>query len=141
MKVEDTNVDRRVFLAAAGGVALATAAGSANAKTFSGAAYSELALAARECSASGSACISECIADLRNESLNKRIRDNQKKYVPYMLVVGEREETEGTVSIRRRDGLQLREGMKLELFAEELLEEVGRRDLELSIGSEPEAGE
>jgi len=69
MKVEDTNVDRRVFLAAAGGVALATAAGSANAKTFSGAAYSELALAARECSASGSACISECIADLRNESL------------------------------------------------------------------------
>lgn len=69
MKDKNTNVDRRVFLAAAGSVALATTAGSANAKTFSGTVYSELAVAARECSASGSACINECIIDMRNKSL------------------------------------------------------------------------
>lgn len=70
MKREETNVDRRVFLAAAaGGAALATVAGSANAREFSGSAYAKLARAARECSASGSACINECIIDLRNESL------------------------------------------------------------------------
>ena len=69
MKDENTNVDRRIFLAATGGIALAAVAGSANAKELSGAVYSELALAARECSASGTACISHCVSDLREGSL------------------------------------------------------------------------
>ncbi|MDP8208622.1 MAG: threonine--tRNA ligase [Candidatus Electryonea clarkiae] len=75
-------------------------------------------------------------ADMRNESLNKRIRDNQKQYVPYMLVVGEREIAEGTVNVRRRDGVQVSEPMKVEVFAAELIEEIGNRSLELTIGSE-----
>ncbi len=75
-------------------------------------------------------------ADMRNESLNKRIRDNQKLYTPYMLVVGEREMEEGTVSIRRRDNKQLRTPLQITDFGDRLMEEVACRDLELTIEDE-----
>jgi threonyl-tRNA synthetase len=39
--------------------------------------------------------------DDRNEKAGKKIRDAELAKIPYMLVVGEREELEGTVSIRR----------------------------------------
>ncbi|HOD33170.1 MAG TPA: threonine--tRNA ligase, partial [Holophaga sp.] len=43
--------------------------------------------------------------DLRNEKVNAKIRDAQLQQVPYMLVLGDREAAEGTVSVRhRRDG-------------------------------------
>jgi threonyl-tRNA synthetase len=72
-------------------------------------------------------------ADLREESLNYRIRSAQERKVPYMLVVGGREAEARTVSVRRRDGgeggvLPLAElGAKLE-------QEVRSRSLELTIG-------
>lgn len=75
-------------------------------------------------------------ADMRNESLNKRIRDQQKQYVPYMLVVGEQEVSEGTVNIRRRDGLRVPDTMNVHDFADALLEEVASRTIELGIGTE-----
>ena len=37
-----------------------------------------------------------------DESLGKRIRESEMKKVPYTLVVGEKEESNGTVSVRRR---------------------------------------
>ncbi len=74
--------------------------------------------------------------DSRNESLNKRIRDNQKKQVPYMLVVGEKEAGEGTVSVRRRDGVQLPEPLRIEEFADLLIAEVVERRLDLYIGAQ-----
>lgn len=40
--------------------------------------------------------------DLRNEKVNAKIRDAQLQQVPYMLVLGEREATENTVSVRHR---------------------------------------
>ncbi len=43
-------------------------------------------------------------ADLGAERMNAKIRRAQGFKVPYMLVVGDREVTEGTVSLRRRDG-------------------------------------
>ena len=43
-------------------------------------------------------------ADLSNDRMNAKIRQAQLFKVPYMLVVGEREMTEGTVSLRKRDG-------------------------------------
>lgn len=79
-------------------------------------------------------------ADLRNESLNRRIRDNQKRYVPYMLVVGERELEAGTVNVRRRDGLRVSEALPVEAFADDLLGEVADRELELTIGGARETG-
>jgi threonyl-tRNA synthetase len=43
--------------------------------------------------------------DLRNEKVNAKIRDAQLQQIPYMLVLGDREMAEGTVSLRhRRDG-------------------------------------
>lgn len=40
--------------------------------------------------------------DSRNEKIGYRIREAQLQKVPYMLVVGEREATEGTVAVRTR---------------------------------------
>ena len=45
--------------------------------------------------------------DDRNEKLGYRIREAQLKKVPYMLVVGAREQEDGTVSVRRRAGEDL----------------------------------
>lgn len=40
--------------------------------------------------------------DDRNEKIGKKIRDNEMKKVPFMLVVGEKEEAENTVAVRAR---------------------------------------
>ncbi len=42
--------------------------------------------------------------DERQEKVNYKIREAQLQKVPYMLVIGDREVTEGTVSIRTRSG-------------------------------------
>ena len=39
--------------------------------------------------------------DDRNETIGKKIRDNEVKKVPFMLIVGEEEEKNGTISVRR----------------------------------------
>jgi len=40
--------------------------------------------------------------DDRNEKTGKKIRDAELKKIPFMLVVGENEENDGTISVRRR---------------------------------------
>ncbi|HKH46631.1 MAG TPA: threonine--tRNA ligase [Thermoanaerobaculia bacterium] len=45
--------------------------------------------------------------DDRNEKLGYKIREAQLQKIPYMLVVGAREQDEGTVSVRRRAGEDL----------------------------------
>ncbi len=42
--------------------------------------------------------------DLRNEKLNYKIREAQMMKTPYMLIVGDREMEEGTVTVRKRNG-------------------------------------
>lgn len=46
-------------------------------------------------------------ADLRSEKLSYKIREAQGMKVPYMLVVGAKEQEGETVAVRRRDGKQL----------------------------------
>ncbi len=41
------------------------------------------------------------LVDLRNEKIGKKIRDNELKKIPYMLIVGEKEEAETKVAVRR----------------------------------------
>ncbi|MFL5753602.1 MAG: threonine--tRNA ligase [Bacteroidia bacterium] len=41
------------------------------------------------------------LVDERNEKIGKKIRDNEMKKIPYMLIVGEKEEAEGKVAVRR----------------------------------------
>ena len=40
--------------------------------------------------------------DERNEKIGRKIRDNELKRVPYMLIVGEKEEAGGLVSVRKQ---------------------------------------
>ena len=61
--------------------------------------------------------------DDRNEKAGKKIRDAELMKIPYMLVVGEREENEGTVSIRRHGKGDLGP-LKVEDFIRMLLDEV-----------------
>jgi threonyl-tRNA synthetase len=46
-------------------------------------------------------------SDLRNEKLNYKIREAQMMKVPYMLIVGEREKEDGTITVRKKSGENL----------------------------------
>ena len=64
--------------------------------------------------------------DDRNETIGKRIRENELKRVPYIVIVGEKEMTEGTVSVRRQGGQD--EGtMPLENFIDRINKEVAEQ--------------
>ncbi|HEY7214198.1 MAG TPA: threonine--tRNA ligase, partial [Thermoanaerobaculia bacterium] len=68
--------------------------------------------------------------DDRNEKLGYRIREAQLQKVPYMLVVGAREEQDGTVSVRRRAGEDLG-AMALDAFLARTRDLVASRGREL----------
>ena len=61
--------------------------------------------------------------DERNETIGKKIRENELKRIPFLLVVGEKEEAGGTVSVRRQ-GEGDKGSMTPEEFAAKVNEEV-----------------
>ena len=63
------------------------------------------------------------VVDDRNEKIGRKIRDNELKRIPYMLVVGEKEAASGTVSVRKQ-GEGDQGSMKFEDFAKKINEEV-----------------
>ena len=63
------------------------------------------------------------IVDDRNEKIGRKIRDNEVKHIPYMLIVGEKEQSEGTVSFRKQGGGE-QGTLKFEDFAKKINEEV-----------------
>ncbi len=71
--------------------------------------------------------------DERAEKLGYKIREAQLEKIPYMLVVGEREAREGTVSLRRRGGDDLGQ-VPLERFVAEVTAEVGSRAVKSPLG-------
>jgi len=42
------------------------------------------------------------VLDDRNEKIGRKIRDNELKKIPYLLIVGEKEASENTISVRRQ---------------------------------------
>jgi threonyl-tRNA synthetase len=60
-------------------------------------------------------------------SMQKKIRENARQKVPYLLVVGDAEAGEGTVNIRKR-GEKAQEAVKREEFAERLRAEIAVHD-------------
>ncbi|MGD9764877.1 MAG: threonine--tRNA ligase [Candidatus Binatia bacterium] len=64
--------------------------------------------------------------DDRNEKLGYKIREAQLAKVPYMIVVGDKEAADRTVAPRSRTG-GASAAVALEVFTEQLLEEVQRR--------------
>ncbi|MCC8037331.1 MAG: threonine--tRNA ligase [Bacteroidales bacterium] len=63
------------------------------------------------------------IVDDRNEKIGRKIRDNEIKRIPYLLIVGEKEEANGEVSVRKQ-GEGDKGTMKIATFADELTREV-----------------
>jgi threonyl-tRNA synthetase len=53
--------------------------------------------------------------DFRNEKLGFKVREAQLLKIPYMLVIGDKEQEQGMIAPRRRDGTDLR-GMEIERF-------------------------
>jgi threonyl-tRNA synthetase len=56
------------------------------------------------------------LIDERSEKIGKKIRDNELKRIPYLLIIGEKEEESGTVAVRRQ-GEGDKGAMSLEEFA------------------------
>ena len=61
--------------------------------------------------------------DLRNEKVGRKIRDNEVKHIPYLLIVGEKEEADCTVAVRKQ-GAQDLGTMTIDQFAKKINEEV-----------------
>jgi threonyl-tRNA synthetase len=72
--------------------------------------------------------------DDRSEKLGYKIRDAQLQKIPYMLVVGEREAQEGTVSLRKRSGEEVK-ALAIERFLAEVTAEIRTRAATSRIGS------
>ena len=66
-------------------------------------------------------------ADQRSEKLGYKIREAQMQKIPYMLVVGDRDMENGTVSVRTRSGSDLG-AMTLEDFTAKCLQEIASKD-------------
>ena len=64
--------------------------------------------------------------DDRNETLGYRIRENQMKKVPYMIIIGEKEKETGRISVRTREGKDLHD-IALEDFIRNIKEEISSR--------------
>ena len=63
------------------------------------------------------------VIDERNEKIGRKIRDNELKRIPYLLIVGEKETEENTVSVRRQ-GEGDKGTMQLDEFAKFVNDEV-----------------
>ena len=63
------------------------------------------------------------IVDDRNEKIGRKIRDNEMKRIPYLLIVGEKEAENGEVSVRKQ-GEGDKGSMKIATFAANLNAEV-----------------
>jgi threonyl-tRNA synthetase len=64
--------------------------------------------------------------DDSQNSMQKKIRDNSRQKIPYLLIVGDREAEQGSVNVRKR-GEKQQEEMALDGFAEAVLGEVRSR--------------
>ena len=63
------------------------------------------------------------IVDDRNEKIGRKIRDNEMKHIPYLLVVGEKEAAEGLVAVRKQ-GEGDQGSMTISDFAKKVNDEV-----------------
>ncbi|SEL87259.1 threonine--tRNA ligase [Parapedobacter koreensis] len=63
------------------------------------------------------------LIDLRDEKVGRKIRDAELKKIPYMLIVGEKEAENGTISVRKHGQGDLG-AMSVEAFGEQLIKEI-----------------
>jgi len=65
------------------------------------------------------------LIDDRNEKIGKKIRDNELKRIPYLLIIGEKEAESGTVSVRKQ-GEGDKGRMKIDEFADFIKSEIAK---------------
>ncbi|MBM3401090.1 MAG: threonine--tRNA ligase [Bacteroidetes bacterium] len=63
------------------------------------------------------------LVDSRDEKIGRKIRDAELKKIPYMLIIGEKEMHEGTLSVRRHGQGDIG-SMKIEEFSNQLVKEI-----------------
>ena len=63
------------------------------------------------------------LIDDRSEKIGKKIRDNELKHIPYLLIVGEKEVESGTIAVRKQ-GEGDKGSMKVEEFIEFIKSEI-----------------
>lgn len=63
------------------------------------------------------------LIDFRDEKIGRKIRDAEVKKIPYMLIVGEKEAAEGTLSVRKHGTGDLG-SMSIEDFKQQLIKEI-----------------
>jgi threonyl-tRNA synthetase len=68
-------------------------------------------------------CDIRTLIDDRNEKIGKKIRDNELKRIPYLLIVGEKEEQTGTIAVRKQSEGD-KGSMTIEDFANQIKKEV-----------------
>ncbi len=61
--------------------------------------------------------------DGRNEKIGRKIRDNELKRIPYLVIVGEKEAASEEVSVRKQGGIDLG-SEKITIFADNIAREV-----------------
>lgn len=69
--------------------------------------------------------------DDRNETLGYRIRENQMRKVPYMIIVGEKEKESGKISVRTREGRDIHD-VEVEEFITKITGEINSRSISLT---------
>lgn len=65
------------------------------------------------------------LIDERSEKIGKKIRDNELKRIPYLLIIGEKEAENGTVAVRKQ-GEGDKGSMKIEEFVNFIRSEIAR---------------
>lgn len=70
--------------------------------------------------------------DRRNEKLNYKIREAQLQKIPYMIIVGDKEAENKTVSLRLRDGSE-HKGLTVDQLMKTILEDIKTRQLQSSL--------
>lgn len=72
------------------------------------------------------------LVDNRNETIGKKIREAEMNKIPYMLIVGEQEEKDGTISVRKHSQGDLGT-MKVEEFAKLIKDEIKQTIQEFNV--------
>lgn len=72
------------------------------------------------------------LVDNRNETIGKKIRESEMNKFPYMLIVGEKEANDGTVSVRKHSTGDLG-SMKVEEFIDLLSKEIDDQTIEFNV--------
>ncbi|MEA3230571.1 MAG: His/Gly/Thr/Pro-type tRNA ligase C-terminal domain-containing protein, partial [Thermodesulfobacteriota bacterium] len=73
--------------------------------------------------------------DDRSESLNRKVREAQLKYIPLIITLGPREKESGTFSVRTLDG-KVRHGIDRDVFVKSTTANIQNRSLDLEIFSD-----